>query len=91
MEREGVTQHIVKNRSTLFCMIYYSIWPIKAFEGCLQLREILMHPVILGFCPPLTPSPIQQISEGKTTEAQKVAGNQVAHRRENLKLYSENS
>ena len=26
-EREGVTKHIVKNRSTLFCMIYYSIWP----------------------------------------------------------------
>ena len=24
---EGVTKHIVKNRSTLFCMIYYSIWP----------------------------------------------------------------
>ena len=27
LEREGVTKHIVKNRSTLFCMIYYSIWP----------------------------------------------------------------
>ena len=27
MEREGVTKYIVKNRSTLFCMIYYSIWP----------------------------------------------------------------
>ena len=26
-EREGVTKHIAKNRSTLFCMIYYSIWP----------------------------------------------------------------
>ena len=27
LEREGVTKHIVKNRSTLFCMTYYSIWP----------------------------------------------------------------
>ena len=27
LEREGVTKHIGKNRSTLFCMIYYSIWP----------------------------------------------------------------
>ena len=27
LEREGVTKHIVKNRSTLYCMIYYSIWP----------------------------------------------------------------
>ena len=25
LEREGVTKHIVKNRSTIFCMIYYSI------------------------------------------------------------------
>ena len=23
----GVTKHIVKNRNTLFCVIYYSIWP----------------------------------------------------------------
>ena len=27
LEREGVTKHIVKIRSTLFCMIYHSIWP----------------------------------------------------------------
>ena len=27
LEREGVIKHVVKNRSTLFCMIYYSIWP----------------------------------------------------------------
>ena len=27
LEREGVINQIVKNRSTLFCMIYYSIWP----------------------------------------------------------------
>ena len=27
LERERVTKHIVKNRSTLFFMIYYSIWP----------------------------------------------------------------
>ena len=26
LEREGVTKHIVKNRSTLFCMIYYSVY-----------------------------------------------------------------
>ena len=28
----------VKNRST-FCMIYYSMWPIKVFEGCLRLKK----------------------------------------------------
>ena len=27
LQKEGVTKHIVKNRITLFCMIYYSIWP----------------------------------------------------------------
>ena len=27
LEREGVTKHIVKNKSTLFCIIYYSILP----------------------------------------------------------------
>ena len=26
LKREGVTKHIVKNKGTLFCMIYYSIW-----------------------------------------------------------------
>ena len=34
MEREGVTKHIVKNRSTLFCMIYYSIWPNQFPTTC---------------------------------------------------------
>ena len=27
LEGEGVTTYIFKNRSTLFCMMYYSIWP----------------------------------------------------------------
>ena len=34
LEREGVTKHIVKNRSTLFCMIYYSIWPNQFPTTC---------------------------------------------------------
>ena len=36
LEREGVTKHIVKYRSTLFCMIYYSIWPNQGTQ-CLSV------------------------------------------------------
>ena len=40
LEREGVTKHIVKNRCTLFCMIYYSIWPNQlAFPSCVNENE----------------------------------------------------
>ena len=43
LEREGVTKHIVKNRSTLFCMIYYSIWSNQGtfclFVSTLTLRK----------------------------------------------------
>ena len=36
----GVTKHIVKNRCTLFCMIYYSIWPNQlAFPSCVNENE----------------------------------------------------
>ena len=52
LEREGVTQHIVKNRITLFCMIYYSIWPIKVFEGCLQLKKSIKGTLFLPVCTP---------------------------------------
>ena len=52
LEREGVTKHIVKNRSTLFCMIYYSIWPIKVFEGCLQLKKSIKGTLCLPVCTP---------------------------------------
>ena len=33
-EREGVAKHIVKNRSTIFCIIYYSIWPNQFPTTC---------------------------------------------------------
>ena len=36
----GGHKNIVKSRSTLFCMIYNSIWPIQVFEGCLRLKKI---------------------------------------------------
>ena len=52
LEREGVTKHIVKNRSTLFSMIQYSIWPIKVFEGCLHLKNPFERTMCLPVCTP---------------------------------------
>ena len=40
----GVTKHIVKNRSTLFCMFYYSIWPNQFPTTCGNVHFFLRLP-----------------------------------------------
>ena len=51
LEREGVAKHNVKNRSTIFCIIYYSIWPNQFPTTCRKCPFLFYEGFLYAYNP----------------------------------------